>query len=80
LTYRRKFATTKGLIQDTFTGRNFGWLTGERAQAIGSHASSEKMKELASWPKILEASRIRSFLKALIRRFPKSFASRVHSA
>lgn len=34
LHFDAEFATTAGLVQDTFTGRNFGWLPGERAQAI----------------------------------------------
>ena len=34
LHFDAEFATTAGLVQATFTGRNFGWLPGEQAQAI----------------------------------------------
>lgn len=34
LHFDAEFATTAGLIQATFTGRNFGWLPGEQGQAI----------------------------------------------
>jgi cytochrome c peroxidase len=34
LHFDAEFATTADLIEDTFTGRNFGWLPGERALAI----------------------------------------------
>jgi len=34
LHFDAEFATTADLIKDTFTGRNFGWLPGERALAI----------------------------------------------
>ena len=34
LHFDAEFVTTAGLIEDTFTGRNFGWLPGERALAI----------------------------------------------
>jgi hypothetical protein len=34
LHFDAEFATTADLVKDTFTGRNFGWLPGERALAI----------------------------------------------
>ncbi|MBA5865326.1 MAG: hypothetical protein GDA67_01360 [Nitrospira sp. CR1.3] len=34
LHFDAEFATTADLVQSTFTGRNFGWLPGERALAI----------------------------------------------
>ncbi|MFY4729321.1 hypothetical protein [Nitrospira sp. BLG_2] len=34
LHFDAEFPTTAGLVEATFTGRNFGWLPGERAQAI----------------------------------------------
>ena len=34
LHFDAEFATTADLVEDTFTGRNFGWLPGERALAI----------------------------------------------
>ncbi len=34
LHFDAEFATTAELVQDTFIGRNFGWLLSERAQAI----------------------------------------------
>jgi hypothetical protein len=34
LHFDAEFATTADLVQDTFSGRNFGWLPGERALAI----------------------------------------------
>lgn len=34
LHFDAEFVTTAGLVEDTFTGRNFGWLPGERALAI----------------------------------------------
>ncbi|NOS78576.1 MAG: hypothetical protein HOP35_11585 [Nitrospira sp.] len=34
LHFDAEFATTAGLVEATFSGRNFGWLPGERAQAI----------------------------------------------
>lgn len=34
LHFDAEFATTAALVQDTFSGRNFGWLPGERALAI----------------------------------------------
>ena len=36
LHFDAEFATTAGLVEATFSGRNFGWLPGERAQA-GAH-------------------------------------------
>ena len=40
LHFDAEFVTTAGLIEDTFTGRNFGWLPGERALAI-AHSRAE---------------------------------------
>ncbi|MBX3304235.1 MAG: hypothetical protein KF693_18640 [Nitrospira sp.] len=35
-----EFSSMEGLVASTFTGRNFGWLPGERAQAI-AHVTRE---------------------------------------